>query len=437
VAHLEYGKTPVLANTWYHFALTYDGSAIRWYLNGLQEGEYLSPLLAGAGTAKMVLANNRMTGASDRGYYGLIDEVRLWDKTLTPAEMLVNGGLPGDHLLWRSRFEAQFGQPVVSGQAADAINCFTNSMGPPHGSPAGIVASLYAAYGETGVPTIPTAICPVNLGGSFTLSMPDIPTAAIDTNMPSNSFSFATALTAQGYFNTYRTIPVGVNSVGARLVSTMRSSSQGQARLAIGLSPNVDDVPTHNVLAVIWSDPSAVLTTVRGVTPVQPNTWYHFAMVYDGTDLRFYLNGQMEGEVLAPNLIPPGIANVVIGNDRAAGTGTRGFFGLLDKIVVSDHVLQPGEFMTSGFDPCLGAWCNVPFADFDNDDDVDMNDFAALQRCMTLGGAAIEPGCSCFDRDNAATGDGDIDLVDMNEFIKCTTGPSIAWSAEIAPDCAP
>jgi hypothetical protein len=131
VNHLEFGTTPLQATTWYHFALTYDGADLRWYLDGQLDGQVLAPPITSVGTAKIVLANNRMTGANDRGFYGLLDEIRIWDKVLAPSEMLVNGGLPGSNLLWRSRFETQLGQPVTSGQTADTINCFDNSVGQP------------------------------------------------------------------------------------------------------------------------------------------------------------------------------------------------------------------------------------------------------------------------------------------------------------------
>ncbi|HPU25453.1 MAG TPA: LamG domain-containing protein [Phycisphaerae bacterium] len=433
--HLEFGTTPLEAATWYHFALTYDGMDLRWYLNGQLEGHVSNPPIANVGTAKMVLANNRMTAGTDRGFYGVLDEIRIWDKVLTPSEMLVNGGLPGPNLLWQSRFETQLGEPVTSGMVADKINCIDNAIGHPNGSPAGIVASVYTALGQSGAPAVPAAIDPSGLTGSFALSQPDAPNPAINTGIPSNAGDFASALTAQGYFYSRATMPVTVASVGQRFVSTMRSNQEGQARLAIGLAANVDapETPTHNVLAVIWSNPASVLTVVRGTTPIQPDTWYHFAMVWDGTDIRFYLNGVLEGEVLAPDLIAPGTAPIAVGNDRTNGAGTRGFYGLLDKIVISDHVIAPTEFMTAGFDPCLGVWCNMPFADADDNGVVDMLDFAIVQRCIALSGETLDSQCACFDRDL----DSDIDLLDLSEFAKCATGPGVTWSLDLAPDCDP
>lgn len=422
INHLELGTTPIEANRWYHFALTYNGTDLRWYLDGQQEGEVLSPNVVGVGTAKIVLANNRSTGATnDRGFYGLLDEIRIWDKVLASEEMLVKGGGPGAGLLWRSRFETNKGQPVTTGQAADTMNCIDNTVGQPNGTPAGVLAAFYTAFGQIGVPAVPAAIDPSGLTGSFVLSAPDLPNGAIQTDVPSDTGNVANAVTIQGYFNTFRTTPVTTSAVGSRLVSMMRSASEGQSRLGIGLAANDDAAPTHNVLSAAWADTSGVVTAARGTTQIQPNTWYHFALVYDGTDIRWYLDGQLEGEVLSPALASPGPASIVVGNDRWSGTGTlRGFYGLLDKITISDHVIAPADFMTAGLDPCLGKWCNRPFADMDDDGDVDQIDFSAYQLCFAQVLAEGNP-CLCLDK----TGDDKVDAGDLEAFVNCVSGPMI------------
>lgn len=430
--HLEVGSTPLEANTWYHFAAIHDGTTLTWYLNGALEGTAGTPGIVAPGTAKIAIGNNRTSGATnDRGFYGVMDEIRLWDRALTVDELAVKGGATGAGLLWRSRFETNDGQAVTSGQPAETPGCIDNSAGSPDGTPAGVVASLYVQYGQTGVPAIPALIDPGALAQSFAISLPDLQNTAVNTMLPSNAGNLADALTVQGYFNHLSTVVDTGMPIGDRLVSMMRSASEGQSRLAIGLTGNTEAAPTNNVLAIVWAEAdTSTLTVVRGTTAVQPNTWYHFAMVYDGTDIRFYLDGTLQGEVLAPNLMGPGSAPIAIGNDRTAGNGTRGFYGLLDKIVISDHVIAPTEFMTAGvgFDPCLGMWCNVPFADDDNDDDVDMDDFGAFQRCFSET-PGIPNECKCFDRD----GDEDVDVTDFGAFKLCATGPGIVWTA--TPGC--
>ncbi len=73
-------------------------------------------------------------------------------------------------------------------------------------------------------------------------------------------------------------------------------------------------------------------------------------------------------------------------------------------------------------DPACGGDCPDPFADADEDNDVDHEDFGVLQACMTGDGGGLPEGCGCFDRD----GDLDVDGEDYNSFELCASGPAIA-----------
>lgn len=78
--------------------------------------------------------------------------------------------------------------------------------------------------------------------------------------------------------------------------------------------------------------------------------------------------------------------------------------------------------------------CHTPIADFDEDGDVDQDDFAGFQRCLTgiIGG--VQPQCGCFNRN----GDDKIDGVDLNAFSACLTGPGVALNLQNPPPgCVP
>ncbi|MBI4579918.1 MAG: hypothetical protein HY718_09465 [Planctomycetes bacterium] len=92
-----------------------------------------------------------------------------------------------------------------------------------------------------------------------------------------------------------------------------------------------------------------------------------------------------------------------------------------------------GDNMPCGVIPC----CPTPFADSDADGDVDGLDFAEFQRCSTVGGGPVPPGCACFDRGPTGYPDGDIDLDDFLAFLDCGSGPSVPFVADEHPDCPP
>lgn len=78
--------------------------------------------------------------------------------------------------------------------------------------------------------------------------------------------------------------------------------------------------------------------------------------------------------------------------------------------------------------------CHTPFADADGDGDVDQNDFAVWQICMSGEGHPCPDTpeyCTCFDR-GELPGDGDLDQTDLLVFERCASGPGIPAD----PNCA-
>ncbi len=76
---------------WTHLAATYDGTSLRLYMNGVQVGN-------GTASGGIAATSNavRIGGNVPYGEYfsGLIDEVRLYDRPLTPAEIVVDRDAP-------------------------------------------------------------------------------------------------------------------------------------------------------------------------------------------------------------------------------------------------------------------------------------------------------------------------------------------------------
>ncbi len=87
--------------------------------------------------------------------------------------------------------------------------------------------------------------------------------------------------------------------------------------------------------------------------------------------------------------------------------------------------------------------CHKPFADVDEDTDVDQADFAVFQLCYTGAGATSIPGppdypayCVCLNRgdddnDGEPNNDTDIDSFDLTAFENCASGPGVPAN----PDC--
>ena len=88
----------------------------------------------------------------------------------------------------------------------------------------------------------------------------------------------------------------------------------------------------------------------------------------------------------------------------------------------------PGNYKGEGTN-CETAGCPLcatPFADVDEDGDVDQTDFAVFQGCFSGEGVAVSGICECFNREQAPGGDQDVDMEDLDLFEACASGPGIA-----------
>ncbi|WP_283136775.1 LamG-like jellyroll fold domain-containing protein [Rhizohabitans arisaemae] len=86
------GSAPPPTGTWTHLALTYDGAAIRLYVDGVQAGSTprTGPInFAAAGPLR--IGGNAVWGEY---FSGLIDEVRVYDRALTAAEIVEDMATP-------------------------------------------------------------------------------------------------------------------------------------------------------------------------------------------------------------------------------------------------------------------------------------------------------------------------------------------------------
>jgi subtilisin-like proprotein convertase family protein/subtilisin family serine protease len=74
------------------------------------------------------------------------------------------------------------------------------------------------------------------------------------------------------------------------------------------------------------------------------NTWTHLAAVYDGVNLRMYVNGVLENTVAWPQGLFPGTAPLIIGATRASLSSVTSYFnGMIDEPTLFRRALTAGE----------------------------------------------------------------------------------------------
>jgi hypothetical protein len=90
--HQTGGGATLPLNTWTHLAVTYDGSVIRLYKNGVQVStlNYIGSILTSTGSLS-IGGNSVWTNET---FNGRIDEVRIYNGALAAAEIQKDMNLP-------------------------------------------------------------------------------------------------------------------------------------------------------------------------------------------------------------------------------------------------------------------------------------------------------------------------------------------------------
>jgi len=106
--HLEYGVYigskyhgmisvhPLTPQTWYHFAMTYDGTTLRGYIDGLQDGQAVGPGGAVNSNTSSVMLGYGFPGTYTNAYFqGSIDDLAFLDNALSAqrVQLIVSSGL--------------------------------------------------------------------------------------------------------------------------------------------------------------------------------------------------------------------------------------------------------------------------------------------------------------------------------------------------------
>jgi hypothetical protein len=88
---VTYGTAPLVAGAWTHLALTYDNAALRLYVNGAEVSNIARTGALAASTNPLQFGGDSIFG---QYYAGLIDEVRIYNRPLSVAEIQADMATP-------------------------------------------------------------------------------------------------------------------------------------------------------------------------------------------------------------------------------------------------------------------------------------------------------------------------------------------------------
>lgn len=86
------GVTPILNDTWYHAAFTYDGAELKLYLNGKLENTLANTCLPRYDSIQQAALGTMLTstGGQNGFFQGALDEVRIWNVAHSQSEILAD-----------------------------------------------------------------------------------------------------------------------------------------------------------------------------------------------------------------------------------------------------------------------------------------------------------------------------------------------------------
>lgn len=352
------GSTPLQLNTWYHIAGIYDGSILKVYVNGQLDGSYAAGSIsisynpittAGPNPSTFYLGINHNanysspTTSADLAYpfQGIIDEAKLYNYALSASEVLqhYNDGAPAPTIMVTS---PNGGQNLAVGSSTSitwSSESVSQNVKLDYTTDAGtnwiLIADNQANSGSYSwtIPNTPSAQCKIRITamtGSpsdmsdnfFTISASDASLVGFwkfendltDASGRGNSLSgvgvsYTTGRIGQGlqlngtpesytyasdqsyYHITYPSAEAWIKLTGSATAQTVLSEDiQGAWADGRGFFMDINNFKARFIVgnAAGWK-------VATGATALSLNTWYHIIGIYDGSSVKVYLNGLIDG----------------------------------------------------------------------------------------------------------------------------------------------
>ena len=102
------------------------------------------------------------------------------------------------------------------------------------------------------------------------------------------------------------------------------------------------DTPGGKIRGFVYTAPGDA-AVAQGTTPMKLDTWHHLAMVYDGAEIRIYLDGELDGEIARKGDINKNEASVWIGKKAIESVWLD---GTLDELRILNIAITQEQIQT-------------------------------------------------------------------------------------------
>ena len=284
----------ILDTDWHHVAVTYDGSVMKIFLDGLQRTSTPNTGNLRSSTSDVYIGKQ----TTSKPFTGIIDEMLVYERALTETEILEIYGSTPDPGSGENDLVSYWNLNENTGNIAN------DSLGGNNGTitgaswGAGISGSCLVFNGTTGAVRAPSKL---NLNPVYGITM--MAWAKTTENKTSKIFQ-------KGDWDGH---------------------GLGQG--------NWDGWDAH----IMLSDNTEHSVDWGGGLPIL-NEWYHLAMTYDGQQLKLYVNGQLRNSLAVTGLLKVNNRDLSIGSDNNL---QKWFNGSIDELKFFNQALDATEIQAN------------------------------------------------------------------------------------------
>jgi hypothetical protein len=320
--------TAIKRNTWNHVAWTRSGSTVTIYVNGTNVASGSAP-----GTTQVSRIGSYTSSYEYRGFVTsarVVNGVSVYTGNFTPpslAPLTVAGATSAasypSTININTTFAASSTQLLMN---FDNSAIFDNAM-----------MNDLETVGNAQISTTQS-----KFGGSSIYIPAD--TSTVKTKPNDNKFAFNTgAWTVEGWFYVSSASPNGWLFVASQDPYTSDAGSFGW-----GIGYNIGGTNSKFTLTINNAGSQLGPTSTNTFATA---TWYHVAGTYDGSTLRLFVNGNLEGSTSGSYNITPSGLNVFVGWAPIGGVRISGYF---DDLRITKGYAR----YTSNFTPPTAAFPN-------------------------------------------------------------------------------